>query len=146
MSGLPCSMCRRRKPSEKYASAYWAWFREDGERSAWKLLYCFECAPASLALLSADGSMGETGDASTCLGCGVELTLDETALLFCTLFLPGKERMEYALALCPACAAKSRQPLIENGRRLPNREEKVRGPSPSTSVWDSLGLSPNASN
>lgn len=143
MSAIPCSVCRKRSP-QKMASAYWAWFREDGERSAWKLRYCLGCATTRLALLSASGSMAEAEDASNCLGCGTEVDQVEGALTFCTLFLPGKEPMEYALLLCPACAVKSRAPLIEDGRRLPNREEKVRGPSPSTLAWDNLGLSPSA--
>lgn len=62
--------------------------------------------------------------------------------MYLTLYLPGKEPMEYALQLDGACAARLRIPITESGERLPDRGGVVRGPSPSTSAWDALGLAP----
>lgn len=63
--------------------------------------------------------------------------------MYLTLYLPGKEPMEYALQLDGACAAKLRIPITTKGERLPDRGGLVRGPSPSASAWDALGLAPS---
>lgn len=142
MSVFPCSVCRQRKPG-KLASAYWAWFSADGGRSAWKLRYCPACAPASLELLFADSPMAErTLEVFACVACGADASTDSDPI-YCTLYLPGREPMEYALQLDSACAAKLRIPIVDQGERLADRGGVVRGPSPSTSAWDALGLAPD---
>jgi hypothetical protein len=144
MSVFPCSMCRARKPG-KLATAYWAWFLADGERSAWKLRYCLACAVESLKPLLDDTSPAEgNSNVFACIACGIDATEDSDPI-YVTCYLPGKEPMEYALQLCGACAAKLRVPVVEHGERLADRGGVVRGPSPLTSAWDSLGLSPVAS-
>jgi hypothetical protein len=141
VSVYPCSVCRRRMPG-KLASAYWAWFNADGARSAWKLRYCPECAAENLlALLNALREMDGTSDVFACVSCGSSAAEDSDPI-YLTLFLPGKESMEYALQLDSACAAKLRIPVTTQGERLPDRGGVVRGPSPSTSAWDALGLAP----
>jgi|SRR4051794_19261911 hypothetical protein len=141
MSVFPCSVCRGRKPG-KLASAYWAWFLADGSRSAWKVRYCQGCAQQHLAQLfqtlrASDG----TSDVFACLSCGTDASQDSDPI-YLTLYLPGKEPEEIALQLDGACAAKLRIPITTHGERLPDRGGIVRGPSPSTSAWDALGLSP----
>jgi hypothetical protein len=141
VSRIPCSMCRRPSAS-KMASAYWAWFRADGERTAWKLHYCLECAAGALSVLSnASSQLTETSDVFACVACGASAETDSDPM-WCTLYLPGKDRMELALQLDTACAAKLRIPITQNGSRLPDRNAQLRGPSTSTSAWDALGLSP----
>lgn len=141
MSVFPCSMCKGRRPG-KLASAYWAWFTADGSRSAWKLRYCHGCAPESLQIvLAASRSSEETLDVFGCVSCGTSCETDSDPM-YLTLYLPGKEPMEYALQLDGACAARLRIPITANGERLPDRGGVVRGPSPSTSAWDALGLAP----
>jgi hypothetical protein len=141
MSVFPCSNCRQRKPG-KLATAYWAWFLADGERSAWKLRYCPACAEdALLKLLNQVRGMDGTSDVSACVSCGTNAAEDSDPI-YLTLYLPGKEPMEYALQLDGACAARLRIPVTTHGERLPDRGGLVRGPSPSTSAWDALGLSP----
>lgn len=144
MSVYPCSMCKQRKPG-KLASGYWAWFLADGSRSAWRLRYCPGCAAESLSgPLSALRQMGEDSTVFACVGCGADASTDSDPV-YLTLYLPGKEPMEYALQLDGACAAKLRIPITTNGERLPDRGGLVRGPSPSlTSAWDALGLAPDA--
>jgi hypothetical protein len=141
MSVFPCSNCRQRKPG-KLATAYWAWFLADGERSAWKLRYCPACAEdALLKLLNQVRGMDGTSDVFACVSCGTNAAEDSDPI-YLTLYLPGKEPTEYALQLDGACAARLRIPVTTHGERLPDRGGLVRGPSPSTSAWDALGLSP----
>lgn len=137
-------MCGGRKPG-KLASAYWAWFLADGERSAWHLRYCLACAEQHLGILFQTSLLnGENSTAFACVSCGADATEDSDPV-YCTLYLPQKEPMEYALQLDSACAAKLRIPITTKGKRLPDRGGVVRGPSPSTSAWDALGLAPSQS-
>src|SRR6266576_166950 len=141
---LKCSMCNHKRPGEKLSSAYWAWYRADGERTAWKLRYCLACARLHLPLLGDAFRAAESSeDVSSCLSCGTN-TAEDLDPIYCTLYLPGKEPMELELVLDGACAAKLRIPITENGERLPDRSGGVRGPSSSVSAWDALGLSPMA--
>jgi hypothetical protein len=141
MSVYPCSVCRQRKPG-KLATAYWAWFLADGERSAWKLRYCPADAQESLlALLTKLRELGESEEVFACVSCGANAAEDSDPI-YLTLYLPGREPMEFALQLDSACAAKLRVPITKSGERLADRGGLVRGPSPSTSVWDALGLAP----
>jgi hypothetical protein len=140
MSVYPCSMCRQRKPG-KLASAYWAWFLGDGSRSAWKLRYCPGCAAENLAaLLKELHAMGETSSVFACVSCGTDASQDSDPV-YLTLYLPGRDPMEYALQLDGACAARLRIPITTHGERLPDRGGLVGGPPPSsTTVWDELGI------
>jgi len=139
---LKCSMCRHKRLGEKLSSAYWAWFKADGERIAWKLRYCLACAQDQLPVLSRAFSAAESSeDVSACLACGSE-TSEDLDPIYCTLYLPGKEPMEFELVLDSACAARLRIPITDNGERLPDRQGSMRGPSSSVTAWDALGLSP----
>jgi len=141
VSVYPCSVCKQRKPG-KLASAYWAWFLADGERSAWKLRYCPGCAVEHLSKpLNALREMGETSEVFACVMCGADSSQDSDPI-YLTLYLPGKEPMEYALQLDGACAARLRIPITTQGDRLADRGGVVRGPSPLASTWDALGLAP----
>jgi hypothetical protein len=142
MSVYPCSSCRQRKPG-KLATAYWAWFLADGERSAWKVRYCPACAQEHLlGVLSSLRELGESSEVFACVSCGASAETDSDPM-YLTLYLPGKEPMEYAVQLDSACAAKLRSPIVTSGERLADRGGLVRGPSPTTSAWDALGLSPS---
>lgn len=141
MSIYPCSVCGGRKPG-KLASAYWAWFVADGSRSAWKLRYCQGCAVEHLSgVLSKLRELGESSEVFACVSCGTDASKDSDPI-YLTLYLPGKEAEEYALQLCAACAAKLRSPLTTMGDRLTDRGGVVRGPSPTPTAWDLLGLRP----
>jgi len=56
MSLFPCSLCKLRKPG-KLANAYWAWFNQDGSRSAWRVRLCLGCAPGHLATLVSNSQL-----------------------------------------------------------------------------------------
>lgn len=134
-------MCGQRRPG-KLASAYWAWFLADGSRSAWKLRYCPACAVAHLkGLLASTLERAEMSDVFACVSCGASAAEDSDPV-YLTLYLPGKEPEELALQLDSACAARLRIPITQKGERLADRGGVVRGPSPPTSAWDALGLSP----
>lgn len=144
MSVFPCSVCKTRRPG-KLAAAYWAWFNADLSRSAWKLRYCLGCAPEHLAtLFNASQLQTENSNVFSCISCGADASQDSDPI-YCTLYLPKKEPMEYALQLDAACAAKLRIPITNNGERLTDRGAEVRGPSTanSTTAWDALGLAPS---
>src|ERR1044072_6825578 len=120
VSGFTCSVCRQRKP-DKLATAYWAWFNADGERSAWKLRYCLGCADGSLSTLLGRSLGSETRDSMfACVSCGASAETDSDPI-YITLYLPSKEPMEIALQLDGACAAKLRIPITTKGERLPDR-------------------------
>lgn len=141
MSVYPCSMCKARRPG-KLASAYWAWFLADGARSAWKLRYCPGCAQEHLLSVLENSRLStETQSVFGCVSCGLDTSQDSDPC-YLTLYLPGKEPMEYAFQLDAACAARLRIPITQNGERLPDRGGVVRGPSPLTTAWDALGLEP----
>lgn len=83
-----------------------------------------------------------TSDVFACVSCGANAAEDSDPI-YLTLYLPGKEPEEIALQLDGACAARLRIPITTHGERLPDRGGVVRGPSPSISAWDALGLSPS---
>ena len=142
MSVFPCSVCRQRKPG-KLATAYWAWFLADGERSAWKVRYCPGCALDALSTLFKKlREMDGTLPVFACVLCGQDASTSSDPI-YLTLYLPGKEPTEYALQLDAVCAVTLRIPIGEVGERLADRGGVVRGPSPSTSAWDALGLEPD---
>jgi len=144
MSVFPCSLCRQRKPG-KLANAYWAWFNADGSRSAWRVRTCPECAVEHFAiLLSNSGLNPENSNVFACVSCGADAS-EDSAPMYCTLYLPKKEPMEYAVQLDSACALKLQATISRSAERLPDRGGVVRGPSPDTSVsaWDALGLAPS---
>jgi hypothetical protein len=88
--------------------------------------------------------MDGTSGVFDCVLCGASAQ-EYSDPIYLTLYLPGKEPMELALQLDSACAVSYRIPITENGERLPDRGGLVRGPSPSTTAWDALGLSPDPS-
>ena len=102
--------------------------------------YCPEGAVEHLQiLLGASANKVESEDVFACISCGASAEEDSDPI-YCTLYLPKKEPMEYALQLCGACAGKLRIPIVDRGSRLADRGGLVRGPSPLTSAWDAMGL------
>lgn len=141
MSVYPCSVCRQRKPG-KMATAYWAWFNADGGRSAWKQRFCAPCAHDSLQslLLTLNGADGSS-NALACVSCGTDASEDSDPV-YLTLYVPGRDPQEYALQLDGPCAVAIRVKAQAGAERLADRGGLVRGPSPSTSAWDAIGLNP----
>lgn len=136
-----CSFCCR--PSrEKLATAYWAWFNADGNRRAWKLRYCLADAQEHLAKLSAISSVTEeTSEIFACVSCGVS-TVEDSDPIYCTLYLPKRERADLDFQLCSACAARWRIPIVDNGELQADRNGstgKVSGLDP----WSAIGILPN---
>lgn len=143
MSVYPCSVCRQRRPG-KLASAYWAWFDQDGGRHAWRVRLCPGCAPEHLSILLESSRLNpDNSNVFACVSCGADAT-EDSAPMYCTLYLPKKEPMEYAVQLDGACASRLRATISTSAELLPDRGGVVRGPSPDVSAWDALGLAPLA--
>ncbi len=141
MSVYPCSACRQRRPG-KLATAYWAWFDANGDRVAWKQRFCANCAQDHLqSLLLTLSSADSSSDVFACVSCGASAATDSDPV-YLTLYVPGKEPTEVAIQLDAACAVAIRTRAMAGAERLADRGGLVRGPSPSTSAWDALGLAP----
>lgn len=141
MSRFPCSF-HQGKVLGKMAVGYWAWFNAHGERSAWKLRYCVECATTNLNwLFTAAQRMQTTQELFACISCGADCREDSDPM-WLTLYVPNQDPREYELQLDGACAAKLRSPVVSFGEKLPDRSSQVRGPSSLTAAWDKLGLDP----
>jgi hypothetical protein len=134
----PCSMCGQRRPG-KLASAYWAWFRADGERTAWKQRVCAPCLIERIAPLVR--KYAET-NGENCPACGTTST-DDLDQVYLTLYVPSHEPVECAFATDAACAARIRVDAQLGATKLADRGASVRGPSPTpTAEWDAIGLAP----
>jgi hypothetical protein len=136
-----CSFCDRPKTG-KLANAYWSWYLADGERVCWRLLYCPEHAAEHLFGSSSVLRMSaETSETFACLSCGGDVSQDSDPV-WLTLFLPGKERMDFALQLDGACAARMRIPLTTTGRKQASRPQGSGGGAPRDDPWAAMGIAP----
>src|ERR1700686_2671800 len=125
------------------ATAYWAWFLADGARSAWKQRFCAPCAVDNLqSLLLTLRGADSNSNVFACVSCGTDTSQDSDPV-YLTLYLPGKESQEDAILLDGPCAVRVRSAAQVGVERLSDRGGLVRGPSPSTSDWDALGLAPD---
>lgn len=141
MSKYACSVCHG-KVLGKIAVGYWAWFDAKGQRSAWKVRYCVECATKNLRFLFIlPPQVSESMDIFTCALCGAGIQ-DDSDPVWLTLYVPGQEPREWELQLDGPCAVRIRAPLVSSGEKLADRSSQVRGPSSLTSAWDALGLAP----
>jgi hypothetical protein len=105
--------------------------------------YCLAGAEEHLkTIFTASQALEDSTEVYACISCGASAQEDSDPI-YCTLYLPQRQPMEVALQLCAACAAKYRIPIVDMGSRLPDRMAGVRGPSPSLSAWDALGLAPD---
>lgn len=139
MSFFPCGVCGERTKG-KLAQIYWAWFEADQERYAVRQRLCAPCYVRWYAQPLTDQE-ANPDDCPFC-HCSVGADLDPT---YATVFIPGREYVEIALATCANDAAVLRENAKMGSIPLPNRESAVGGPQPpisATSVWDDLGLRP----
>ncbi len=136
MSALPCAMHGHRIDG-KLATAYWAWFRADGERTAWKQRICAPCVREVLGALLA-AAAAENSDVTACPACGKDSSQDLDPI-YLNLYLPKQEGREFALTTCAVCAVTLRQRFLERAVKLPNRELSP-GSETSASASDDWGL------
>ena len=133
-----CSACGTH-PRSKLAQLYWAWFRADGERTAWKQRLCVECTTERLATLLAS-SQTASFDSTTCPSCGTDAS-SELDPIYLTLYPPKSERLDFDLTTCASCAARIRVAAQEGASKLENRSMGSSSDS-AMKAWDALGLSP----
>lgn len=138
LSRFPCSVCKTRNAG-KLASAYWAWFRADGVRTAWKQRLCVECAQRELKQLLASATTSSL-DVCRCPSCGADSSSDLDPI-YLTIYVPKQEPSEWSLTTCASCAARVRITAQNGAEKLPDRQVSSSLPS-ATSPWDSLGINP----
>jgi hypothetical protein len=139
MSIYPCSACGKRHPG-KLATAYNAWFLEDGQRVAYRQRLCVGCLKDELGeVIRNQVELADT--AETCPACGGSNENGDLDPTFVTVYLPGRDPAEFGLNTCVSCAAKLRVELRRGEDRLADRGAMVRGPSPLPPVdWGSALL------
>jgi hypothetical protein len=127
-----CSVCRTRTGG-KLASVYAAWFRADGERTAWKQRLCVQCLTHELAQLLRSAAQNSE-DLSVCPACGMDSseTMDP---LYLTVYVPKQEAREYALPTCTSCAATLRVSLQQGAEKLTDRQ-RANGAASTSSTSD----------
>lgn len=142
MSLIPCDYCHKRV-AEKLAQITTAWYRADGERTAYRQRLCTACFCANI--LPLDKPMDF--DALTCPACGISTDHDMDPV-YCTAYVPGSGRMQFEWPTCPSCAVTVRGRAQEGGTKLEDRQ-RVEGPAPSPSTmttresyWSALGIGP----
>jgi hypothetical protein len=123
MSLKPCSFHGARIDG-KLATLYSAWFRSDGERTAWKQSLCAPCVREVLAPML-KGVSDTSSDVSACPACGIDSSQDLDPI-YLNLYLPRLDPKEYALPTCSSCAAKLRVSLQRGAMKLPNRDGATR--------------------
>ncbi len=137
-----CSSCQ--EPSrEKMAGFYWAWTWPTGDRRAYKQFFDFECAtPVLRDLVRVERHPDE------CLQCGIMPSTSEgEVLVWCTYYLPGKERQDACLPFHPACFEGRADRFSHNAVRLADKGVGGGGtPSPNPGnrwdSWASMGIEP----
>jgi hypothetical protein len=104
---------------ERLASLYWAWFRTDRVRVAYKQRLCSDHARERLqGLLS--HITDDSPDLILCPACGTDASTDLDPI-FLTLYMPRAESRAFDLSTCSACAAKIRITALEGAERLEDR-------------------------
>ena len=121
-----CAVCGTRNAG-KLAAAYWAWFRADGVRSAWKQRLCVACAAKELSQLLAS-SQNSSSDMTMCPSCGADSS-DDLDPVFLTLYVPGQERSDLSLMTCAACAVHVRSTALVGAEKLEDRSDGSSKPS-----------------
>jgi hypothetical protein len=139
MSVFPCGICQKRKPG-KMATIYWAWFRADNVRVAYRQR---SCADDFLPFWAEWVSKALATDAS-CPGCGGSVGVDTDAT-YATIYLPKRDPVEAMVPTCSACAVRLRNLAQVGAMKLEDRGGEDGGPRPptsATSAWDALGIYP----
>lgn len=138
LSRQRCASCGQRVP-EKLASLYWAWFRADGVRTAWRQRLCANCTVTSLSSLLQSAN-SQSLDLTTCPSCGGDASEDLDPI-YLTLYVPGREQQSFELTTDAPCAARIRVAAQAGAQQLQDRTQQSSGSS-ATSAWDALGLAP----
>lgn len=139
MPRAACSFDGQRS-DQKLATAYWAWFNADGARTAWKVRYCVDHARTNLLwLFSPSSEPEEEASIFACRACGTDCTEDSDPI-YCTLFLPKRDRMDFECQMCGACAAKVRITIVDVGEKQPDRNGK--STFADVDAWAAIGVQP----
>lgn len=131
MAQAVCSYDRRRH-SEKLASAYWAWFDQDGERHAYRVRYCLQHGQDVLLPLLRnmnDALDGIDPAEACCVACG-GLIPGGSVDLYAVLYFPKREPLRAVLPFCDGCHTPYFLDIEAVGEPMPDRpREALRDPS-----------------
>lgn len=139
MSVFHCGQCDQRTHG-KLGTIYWAWFNADDRRIAYRQRLCAPCFANNVLGLYQDAETNPNNCPSCHAGVGGDLDA-----IYATVYLPKREAIELVLPACAVCAVPLREQAKHGAKLLEDREEGVRGRSPSTSptnAWDAMGLAP----
>lgn len=130
---IPCSGCGQREPG-KLMQCTWAWYRADGERTAWRQRLCEDCAAASVLSLHAN----TLGNPSLCPGCHSSYDSDLDPV-YCTFYPPGMGKVQGEYPTCAACAVHIRTRAQQGAIKMEDRPlvSEGQGPSPQTK-WEEV--------
>lgn len=118
MQRFVCAADGQRSP-EKMASLYWAWFRADGARTAWKQRLCAMHTEERLSALLAH-SKDQSDSLFLCPSCGTSSESDLDPI-YLTLYAPHTEALRFELPTCASCAVRLRIAAQERAEKLPDR-------------------------
>jgi hypothetical protein len=140
VSLLPCSGCDKRVKG-KLSTIYWAWFKADQTRSAYRQRLCADCFTAMVTQVAIRA--GE--ELVMCPVCGIA-TMDDMDPVYADIFLPGQDKVRAEMALCAACAVGVRNNAMKGAEPLPDRGSEVGGPQPPNGspndAWAAVGIVP----
>lgn len=108
----------------KMASLYWAWFRADGVRTAWKQTLCVDHAREVFEDWR-ERLQEDSDNLSLCPQCGGD-SAEDLDPIYLTLYAPHQEATRFDLATCAPCAVGIRVLAQENAQRLADRQEATR--------------------
>jgi len=137
VSLIPCDYCGKRVP-EKLAQTSWAWYRADGQRTAYRQRLCTTCFCTTVLPLDKPLDLDELH----CPACG-ESTQHDMDPVYATVYIPGSGKQQFEFPTCPACAAELRTRAQKGAVKLEDRPVGGPGSGPPThttreSYWSSI--------
>jgi len=107
----------------KLASSYWGWYPLEGDRIAYKIMYCKPHAEKHLMPIARtwNDNLPNEGE-PVCWDCGAEVDSLRDKL-FASIYMPNTDPIKLEVGLCSACLSKHQQDIAAVGQRLSNRTE-----------------------
>ena len=136
MARAVCSVCGEPQ-SRKMASFYWNWTWPTGDRRGYKQLVDAECAAPYLRL-----ARSQMDESELCAHCGDKVDHLLSIDLYCTCYIPGRDRDDWMRSYHAACFEQVFQAFQQGATRLPDRKGlgsgAPRSPAQGTG-WESWG-------
>jgi len=140
MARAVCSICGEPQ-ARKMASFYWNWTSPTGLRMGYKQLVDAQCSDPYRVLRDTVDD-----DIRRCAHCGDELHQELTTDLYCTSYVPGRDREDWMVEYHLACFEQAHEAYTRGATRLPDRNQTgsgaPRSPGQGTGweSWDQQGV------